>query len=313
MSKNETDRSDDYISVDRRPPEETFQLIADDNRVAILQAMMDAPHDVVSFSTLRERVGVKDSGQFNYHLKQLLGTFLRKREDGYELTHAGNQIVGAIQEGSFNTEATIEAIPLDWTCINCDEALDARYSDGRASFHCRACDDGASFVFPPGNLEGVTREALPAVFARWYHQLITRIRTGFCHICAGPLAWQLIVPDVNTDQLEKERNFDVTDLQYTRTVFDCDRCGSYGNISLASYLTHHPIVAGFFAEHGLELTERHPSQIWQELDAFDTEVRSEDPLSVEGWFIYGDEKVRAEIGPDVEITAIERTAVEPES
>ena len=40
------------------------------------------PDDPRTFSELREAVGMRDSGQFNYHLDKLLGTFVRVTEEG---------------------------------------------------------------------------------------------------------------------------------------------------------------------------------------------------------------------------------------
>lgn len=69
-------------------PVEAFSLLANEDRLAILDAVARA-HDrgdaPVSFSTLRETVGVRDSGRFSYHLQELTGRFLARSSDGYSL------------------------------------------------------------------------------------------------------------------------------------------------------------------------------------------------------------------------------------
>jgi len=53
--------------VKRDDPEDVFTLLSDDIRVEILQALWEAD-DPVAFSELHGAVGIRDSGQFNYHL-----------------------------------------------------------------------------------------------------------------------------------------------------------------------------------------------------------------------------------------------------
>jgi DNA-binding transcriptional ArsR family regulator len=66
--------------------------LASEHRIAILRelATADGP---LSFSDLRERIGMRDTGRFNYHLGKLRGRFVREREGGYVLGHAGERVV----------------------------------------------------------------------------------------------------------------------------------------------------------------------------------------------------------------------------
>ena len=65
-------------------PEEGFSLLGHGTRIGIIRALWRAGNDAVSFSELRERADVTDSGQFNYHLGELVGTFLRREGEGYD-------------------------------------------------------------------------------------------------------------------------------------------------------------------------------------------------------------------------------------
>ncbi len=47
----------------------------------------------LSFSELRQRVGIDDTGRLNYHLRELCGRFVRDGESGYELGTAGERVV----------------------------------------------------------------------------------------------------------------------------------------------------------------------------------------------------------------------------
>ncbi|MGA9402739.1 DUF7347 domain-containing protein, partial [Haladaptatus sp.] len=67
-----------------------FQLLANETRLKILYVLWNAPNWTATFTELKEAVGMRDSGGFQYHLNALDGTFLRKTEDGY--THLAGGI-----------------------------------------------------------------------------------------------------------------------------------------------------------------------------------------------------------------------------
>ncbi|MCH7660071.1 MAG: helix-turn-helix transcriptional regulator [Euryarchaeota archaeon] len=73
------------------PPEEAFALLGNETRVAIIRELGTAD-DPRSFSDLHAAVGVRDSGGFNYHLQKLVGSFVRRTDEGYELSGAGERI-----------------------------------------------------------------------------------------------------------------------------------------------------------------------------------------------------------------------------
>jgi DNA-binding transcriptional ArsR family regulator len=58
-------------------PAEAFSVVANETRLSILEALWRAPHSPVSFSELRQRVGMADSAQFNYHLGRWCRTSLK--------------------------------------------------------------------------------------------------------------------------------------------------------------------------------------------------------------------------------------------
>ena len=69
-------------------PVKTFSLLANEDRLAILKAVVRAAErgeTPLSFSTLRETVEIRDSGRFSYHLGELTDHFLTRSADGYSL------------------------------------------------------------------------------------------------------------------------------------------------------------------------------------------------------------------------------------
>ncbi|MFB6095486.1 MAG: hypothetical protein ABEJ71_03415 [Halodesulfurarchaeum sp.] len=102
-----------------------FELLSDESRVRILRELYrcgggpraSEGHDVAGgtepddgrlpFSTLKERVGIRDSGQFNYHLARLKGVYVRQTGQGYELTREGRAVARLLLEsGSVDTDAS---------------------------------------------------------------------------------------------------------------------------------------------------------------------------------------------------------------
>jgi hypothetical protein len=82
------DASDDATSR----AADALATVANEHRLAILRELAGA-EDPLAFSELRRRVGLSDTGLFNYHLGELCDRFVRQTEGGYELGHAGERVV----------------------------------------------------------------------------------------------------------------------------------------------------------------------------------------------------------------------------
>ena len=81
-------------------PEEAFSALGHEIRVAILRTLWEA--ETAAYSEVKERVGVRDSGQFNYHLGKLVDHFVERTVEGYHLSEAGQQTMQAIHAGIFD-------------------------------------------------------------------------------------------------------------------------------------------------------------------------------------------------------------------
>ena len=75
-------------------PTDALEVLGNEIRMAILRelAKSDGP---LSFTKLRERAGIRDTGKFNYHLTRLCEYFVRQTDEGYELGHAGTRVIEA--------------------------------------------------------------------------------------------------------------------------------------------------------------------------------------------------------------------------
>ena len=228
------------ITVEHRPPEEVFAVLGNETRIDILRAFVDADGPL-TFSQLREAVGMRDSGQFNYHLGKLVGTFVRESEDGegYEPTLAALQVVGALVAGTYTAEVTVDPIEVDDPCPSCGERpLVVTFEDDQAHLKCTHCEEFRShYSFPPGTVEQYDRDELPAAFDRWLWTLFQRITAGFCANCAGRL----------TGELRPEE-------EPPRIEWYCDRCGDRANATASTPVLYHAATQGFLYDHGVDPT-----------------------------------------------------------
>lgn len=80
---------------------DALDTLASEHRIEILRVLAEADKPL-AFSTLRESVGMYDTGRFNYHLTELCKRFVRNTDSGYELGHAGERVV--LAAASLDTE-----------------------------------------------------------------------------------------------------------------------------------------------------------------------------------------------------------------
>ena len=73
-----------------------FSTLAHELRLEILIELWAVEADSLGFASLCDRVDVRDTGKFNYHLDTLTPSFVRRVNDEYALTFAGEQLIGAV-------------------------------------------------------------------------------------------------------------------------------------------------------------------------------------------------------------------------
>jgi len=255
--------------VERLSADAAFGLLGNETRLAILRALSEAD-EPQTFSTLVDAVGMRDSGQFNYHLDKLLDSFVRKTEDGYALTEAGKHVVGAVLAGRYTKTLAGDPIPMDADCPYCDGSLAGVFDEESVRVACEDCDRTViGLSVPPGVFEDYPREEWPLVAERWTRRTFETFLRGFCSVCHGPVTRTL---ELGVDEIH-----DVFDAgaQYT-----CERCGGDMNANVEASVISHPAVVAFYHDHGIDVSE---TPIWE----FDWAVQpsatvvSEDPPRVE--------------------------------
>ncbi|MCO8242733.1 MULTISPECIES: helix-turn-helix domain-containing protein [unclassified Haladaptatus] len=250
-------------------PEQAFSLLGNDTRIGIIQALWKAD-EPLSFSDLHDRVEIRDSGQFNYHLNKLVGLFVRQVDGKYELTFAGSQVIGAILSGTYTQRAETERFELDANCPDCGTELTATYEEERVTIRCETCDeDRSTFGLPPGAFEGRDESELQRTFERWLLNVFSLMADGVCLRCSGKTIGSLIT----------ESEYFYSD-QEVGIEFVCERCGDRASGNLGTYLLRHPAVVAFHYDHGIDLTK---ATVWELewLSGDNERLVSEDPLVAE--------------------------------
>ena len=243
-----------------------FELVTAETRAAILGALAtyqaEQPTEPsVAFADLRERAGVDDSGNFNYHLDKLRPAFVRQTDEGYALTNAGMSLAGTLRAG-VGAETTRGPVALDATCGICGTGLAVSYEDGFLSVACENNHTYPHDTLPPNAVEERTlREAIDLLTRRTKHNL-ELVREGVCPACFDDV----------------EREYRVLDAPQASHIVaaTCSGCGRVSASPVGMYLLDEPAVVAFYHDHGIDLTE---TPLWgTELSIVEPTVRSEEPL-----------------------------------
>ena len=280
------------MSDDPPTPEEVFALLGNETRIDIIRVLGMMAGEALSFSELHDQVAVRDSGQFNYHLNRLVGTFVRRTEEGtYELTFAGSRVVGAIYSGEFEHGETQGSIRLDSQCGNCGAQLTATYGDETVAINCTRCEEiDSTFGFPSGGVEGRSEDELTRVFDRWLRSIFALIGDGICHNCTGTMErWM----SDDSKHLHPDDPVNIT--------FACERCGDEATLSITSFLYLQPEVVGFYFSNGVDL---HAVDMWNARTFLDPTVTvvSEQPWEVAAEFEHAGERLDLTVHDDLSIT-----------
>ena len=279
-------------------PADAFGLIGEEIRLSILEALwrLETP---ARFSDVREAAGVSDSAHFNYPLGKLRGTFVRKREDGYELRTAGQRVVQAILAGSF-TEHPEREIAIDDDCVVCGGALEARYADELLAIECADCGHGhGEYSFPPGGLHDRTDAEVLEAFDQRVRHLHCLAKDGVCPECNGRMETHISRDEACCLGVG------------LRADHRCRQCGHTVCSAIGLGLLDHSRVASFYEDHGVSLSDTPYWRLRWCVDDAPVTVLDDDPWRLRVEMSLDGETLRVEVDGELSVLETARTDAPP--
>jgi hypothetical protein len=281
---------------------EALGIIGEETRARIITELGDATRDdlpvpdALTFSELKGRVDVSDSGRFNYHLDKLVGSFVQKTDSGYMLRLPGLLVYRAIVAGTLTDRTAIEPFPVG-KCPDCDGRLSAVYHpDNLVVVECEGCHKFVDGIhFPPRGVEVRSRDELLDAAYRRRHAKARLLYQGVCHTCGGTTERTLArAEDPIAAVLGHDLYFHLR----------CETCKESLVGHPATMARAIPDLDAAFAERGREAAT---VRSWDEtlVTARDgTEVVDESPLTVSFAYAFADERLRVRLrdGGHVETT-----------
>lgn len=312
---------------------EAFAALGNETRLAILLALWRAydpatPDEGVSFSTLRERVGVPDSGRFNYHLDRLVGRFVREVDGGsrgaadgptggYALRRSGQKVVRTVLAGTGIEDPPFEPARIDAECPLCGSSTAITYEEGWLYRVCTECPgayeghdlgpDGyltGAALDPAGLTDRTPEEAWAAALIRAYQDTKTALE-GVCNECSGPVDRMLLV----CEDHDAEGVCETCGRQFAAmALVSCRVCKNHHAAPPSTVVVHHPAVVAFYYERGIvlqyEVDDAERVRRRAELVAeHEQEVVSTDPPRVEVTVRRGDDELRLTLDEELDVAA----------
>ncbi len=274
---------------------ESFALLSDPTRLSILIALWEHefPHGAtscLSFSELRQRVGIRDSGKFNYHLDQLSGEFIERTEEGYSLSRAGARFVRTVISWTGAEDVAFDDSEVETRCPFCDAPLLVRYRDESFVAECQGCDGGGAIVdnklakaiFPPAGVENRTPDEVLHAATRYILHITHVMLDGVCPVCACAVEHELSVcPDHDTT----EGICETCDSRFAGFVrMACSSCRAPNSAPVWLILIDHPAVITFYHERGIEFDSTTWDGVFERYPTCNEQVISTDPPAVKVTF-----------------------------
>jgi DNA-binding transcriptional ArsR family regulator len=294
----DVDRSDSFDADD------SFGLLGNEIRLAIVRELGDAwepeSRDPVPFSELRRAVGTADSGQFDYHLGKLRGSFVERTEDGYHLTYPGVKVYQTIKAGTFTERVTVEPFDLEATCFDCGGGLRGAYEGHLFRIVCRDCERRYyNYFLPPGQVVAADRETVLDTLDQAIRRDLTAGAAGVCPNCTGRVE-VAVGPDVGYIFERGDRPFDA------HAGFDCTLCGSHFESTVGGALVDHPALVEEGDERGVDLSDAHLWTLAFADDGDRTALRLTEPTRVGVTARHEGDEITLVVDDGLDVVAVER-------
>jgi hypothetical protein len=278
----------------------------------------------LSFSELRDGVGIEDSGQFNYHLGKLTGHFVGKTEAGYGLRQAGHRVIEAVLSGAITDDPVLEPTPIDEPCLLCGGTTVVAYIREHLAHYCTECEgsygvpdevpgDGSSegygylggFPLPSAGIRGRSPAEMFRAATTWGGLELLAVANRVCPRCSAPLE----------DSREVCEAHDATgghceacgNRRPAQVEFQCTNCvyGLGGALVLA--LTAQSDLLSFLVEHGINpVSPTQQASYYAAVMDYEEEVHSVDPFEASLTFSLDGDELTLTVDDDLAVVGTKR-------
>lgn len=300
--------------------DDAFALLGNETRMAILRELWnrrekvaDDADNALPFTELRERVGMEDPGQFNYHVNRLVDDFVDRTDSGYVLRKNAVQVLRAAVVRSETSDLELPTTEAADPCPFCGAVVEVSYENELLVVRCTECPDehvsdilaGGTLVnspiFPPTGIADRTGQDLWE--ARFDHVASAAfgILRDVCPVCAArPTASVDACADHETDGF-------------------CERCGSTQAVMVTvrcptcTFAWHgpawvtamtHPDVIAFFHEHGVYADGGLTLDVYRELLVSTQIVRSTEPVRARIAVVLGGDELAVTIDGALDVVDV---------
>lgn len=289
--------------------ETAFALLADDVRVRIVNELGAAtaepetgiPH--LSYAELKERVGIRDSGRFNYHLTKLLGTYVAKADEGYRLRWPGMVLYRTLVAGLLTSDGSpdVGRFPVGATCHRCGDPIEAHLYETLFRVRCWGCDANYADVYLPSNgLTGRSEADLLDAVHRRIRTVFGSMTAGQCPWCAASVSVAIHGGSDELPSLHDTRDLDAY------AVYHCTDCTGFQYAPVSQTLVHQPVAIAFYHDHGRDLTSIPTWELAWAVTDQTTTVRGTDPWRFTVRVPLDDETLVADLDADLSVTETRR-------
>ena len=285
-------------------PAALFELIGHPGRLSIVEELIEArrgdSEGTVSFTALRDRSAIDDTGRFNYHLGQLVGTVVEKTEDGYRLSPYGHRITAPLMGGIYDPQRVTDSIETGGFCYDCGANLRIEPTSTVLRLVCEQGHvNNRGLLGYPGVTEGRSPDEASRALGLVNRQGTELAVAGTCPACHGAVDGE-IVP-----LLSASLGLNGPEEWY---VFEapCGTCGNQFTTTVGGCVTTHPAVVSFLADHGTDVRNCLPWELSFAQPGAEV-LQSTDPLRLGVEISRGGDSLHVVLGPTAEVVSTGRT------
>jgi len=273
-------------------PGDAFAALGNEVRISILRAVADAAEiqgEGLRFKAIYDRTDVDSTSQLSYHLARLEGAFLRKSEEAYALTQAGERVVRAVRSGAYDESPSFEPTTIEGNCPSCGVAtLSVAYRDSLLTVECASCASTVvTYDLPPGASEGRTTTELLRSCNRRAHREYGTALQGTCASCGGKTS-------VEARESERRDGY--------MCLVECAQCGLRLFAPLEVRLFYHPAVVAFYWERGEDVSNVPLWRLPAYIDDWTVSASGDGGLPCEVTVVYDGDELQTTVGEDMDVT-----------